>query len=707
MFSQLTGIIFLLVGFGFVIFWHELGHFLAAKAVGIKVEQFAVGFGQAILAWRKGLGFRVGTTRPEYEKRVTAWLKEHRPTVTIDDENKLTLENERDAATALNISETEYRLNWIPLGGYVKMLGQDDLDPNAQSGDPRSFNRKSISARMLVVSAGVIMNIILAAIGFAVVFGAGFDRPPAVVGNVQQGSPAHLAGLQPGDRIAYINDDYQHDFTMLAPNIALAGRGSNVKLKVQKPDGSYVDVNAAPQRPPSDPKGFLVLGIEPATELAGLPDTDAMREVLKQSDLHGDMLKVQPGDRIVAVNGRRLEPVTPADRTSSDAALREKNLDAKRKNLLTFDQAVQSSKGQPIELTILTSKGEEKPLSINPSFGTTFDGSSTSIAGMTPRVAAASVMPDSPVQGKMQSGDIFEEITIANPASPTVLTPTIQRLKETLNAAGEAGEKITLKVLRDGKPFVISDIKTVGLPSRKYGLKIALDQDVNSPVVSDVAKDSPADRAGIPRGALITQINNTPVKNWFDIREALATLTVGQSATIQVAGADKPLTLPGLTQQELDAIKAVRYDVNLQLDSLSVIRQTSNPIAAVAWGVGATKDLLIQTYISLQRLIDGSVPASGMMGPVGIFNAGTGFAARSNVWLVWFLSMISANLAVVNFLPIPIVDGGLFMFLILEKIRGKPLSQRVQTAAQIVGLALLGFVFVFATWQDITRIIWG
>src|SRR5437660_12877136 len=53
-------------GFGFVVFFHELGHFLAAKWVGIKVEQFAVGFGQALVAWRKGIGWRAGSTQKDY-----------------------------------------------------------------------------------------------------------------------------------------------------------------------------------------------------------------------------------------------------------------------------------------------------------------------------------------------------------------------------------------------------------------------------------------------------------------------------------------------------------------------------------------------------------------------------------------------------------------------------------------------------------------
>src|SRR4051812_40246842 len=162
--------LFLLVfGFGFVIFWHELGHFLAAKWVGIRVEQFAVGFGQALVSWRKGMGFQLGTSGRRYEKLQKAV-------------------SEGDASIDLaKYGETEYRLNWIPLGGYVKMLGQDDLNPAAQSDDPRSYNKKSIGARMVVVSAGVIMNVILAALGFMIVFMIGFSVPPAQVGGIVSG----------------------------------------------------------------------------------------------------------------------------------------------------------------------------------------------------------------------------------------------------------------------------------------------------------------------------------------------------------------------------------------------------------------------------------------------------------------------------------------------------------------------------------------
>src|SRR4051812_12060273 len=186
--QYILSIVLLVFGFGFVIFWHELGHFLAAKWVGIRVEQFAVGFAHAIVAWRKGIGFRVGSTTKEYTRRLHEHIETTQATELHLKEKLLPTGEQIDrAARELGLGETEYRLNWIPLGGYVKMLGQDDLNPTSQSDDPRSYNRKSIGARMVVVSAGVIMNVILAALGFMIVFMIGFSVPPAQVGGIVSG----------------------------------------------------------------------------------------------------------------------------------------------------------------------------------------------------------------------------------------------------------------------------------------------------------------------------------------------------------------------------------------------------------------------------------------------------------------------------------------------------------------------------------------
>src|SRR5436190_4564455 len=75
-FANILAIAALVFGFGFVVFWHELGHFLAAKWVGIKVEQFAVGFGHALFSWRKGLGWRPGSSQKEFRARLERHVEE-------------------------------------------------------------------------------------------------------------------------------------------------------------------------------------------------------------------------------------------------------------------------------------------------------------------------------------------------------------------------------------------------------------------------------------------------------------------------------------------------------------------------------------------------------------------------------------------------------------------------------------------------------
>ncbi|MEM9083333.1 MAG: site-2 protease family protein, partial [Planctomycetota bacterium] len=177
--ANIFNLALVMFGFGLVVFWHELGHFLAARWAGIRVHTFAVGFGQAIFSYRKGMGFRGGSTEPEYRQL---------------------LQREKEGISEVDahaISPTEYRLNWFPLGGYVKMHGQDDLDASDRSDDPDSYQSAKVWKRMIVISAGVIMNLILGAIIFMGVYMVGKDEPPAIIGTVIPESAAETAGLEP------------------------------------------------------------------------------------------------------------------------------------------------------------------------------------------------------------------------------------------------------------------------------------------------------------------------------------------------------------------------------------------------------------------------------------------------------------------------------------------------------------------------------
>jgi regulator of sigma E protease len=670
MMSELSTILLLVFGFGFVIFWHELGHFLAAKWVGIRVEQFAVGFGQALLSWRKGLGVKFGSSGAQYDELAAK-------------------------GEAGNIGETEYRLNWIPLGGYVKMLGQDDLRPNSEQDDPRAYNKKSIGARMLVVSAGVIMNILLAVIGFTILFRMGFRVQPPVVGSIIPNSPAALAvrasdgkaaPLQVGDRILMFDDKWQHDFTKITLNVALAGSGP-VPTYVRRVDGTEELLSVSPQRASKDSSGFLMIGVGPAAELRGFDkkDQDSLLDNKPLELVGPDALKVKPGETITHVNGEK-------------AALDE---------FWKLDRAIQASDGNPVKFTVLSDDGKSREETITPTFLPPFGESRLNFAGMLPRATIEVIDPRSPARGKLYPGDVVLEIESAGPEKAKLVNPTMEDVRERLKAAGASGAKVNMRVLRGDKEIAVNDLTPNAKIDRGvYGLNVQLAADAAHPIVAATSEASEAREAGIPQHSTITAINGQPVKSWYDVKRLLAGAPTDKPATVtaQTPTGQQDFTL-NLKPERLAEIAGMRYAQPLFLHEKIEPRMTRSPWIAAAWGVTETRDFVLQFYLTLHRMFTGSVSYKNMMGPVGIFNAGRQFAYKGNDWLIWFLAMISANLAVVNFLPIPIVDGGLFTFLILEKIQGKPLSAKTQSIAQVVGLAIILSVFLLVTYQDIARLL--
>jgi regulator of sigma E protease len=181
---------------GVIIFVHEGGHFLVAKLFNVKVLTFSLGFGPKIAAFTRG--------------------------------------------------ETEYRVSWLPLGGYVRLGGET---PEDSTGDPRDFQCKPRWQRILVYLAGPAMNVVLAVLLVAVVLTLGFPVPflneiPPVVGTVEAGSPAAAAGLLPGDRVVVVKGkdvDNWEDVAMAileSPNVP-------VPLTVER-DGKTLALSVTP-----------------------------------------------------------------------------------------------------------------------------------------------------------------------------------------------------------------------------------------------------------------------------------------------------------------------------------------------------------------------------------------------------------------------------------------------------------------------------
>ncbi len=685
---QIMMVALMVFGFGFVVFFHELGHFLAAKWVGIRVEQFAVGFGQALFAWRKGIGWKFGTTNKELHRRCEAHLAKSLPEQVP---SEYTEEQINRASDELGLGETEYRLNWIPLGGYVKMLGQDDLKANAVAEDPRAYNRKGIPQRMLVVSAGVIMNIILAAIGFMVVFLIGLKAPAPIVGSLLGGSPAQKAGLHVGDTILKLDGVVQHDFTKIALNTALLREDASVSLEYQ-PAGSpgiVKQTTIRPERMEPDAKSFLSLGIRQSEDLLGADPKEISREDFKKIEDTTVMLpersKIKPGDVIVAIEGK---PV-------------------KIDEYYLFDRALQASAGRPFSITVKNEQGKSREETVTPSLERPYGNKGLSFIGLQPRPMVDVVSEVTSVKGKVLPGDVIVALNMVSFQN----YPDVDMLKDVANKAYQAGKTLTVYVQRNGQVVAVDGIEPKTRIDKDHrGLGIQLGSDL-SPVTSIVLPDSPAKKAGIPDGARIISADGEPVTNWLELRDILKRSEGAHKLVASIPDPKNPdeyekelqTFTVNLNAADVQDLKNLRATHSLLLREHTFTRHTDRPFTAAAWGISETRDFVLQFYVTLKRMFQGSVSASNMMGPVGIVSAGARFAFKGPDWLIWFLAMISANLAVVNFLPIPIVDGGLFTFLILEKIQGKPLSPKVQAVAQIVGFALIISVFLLVTYQDIRR----
>ncbi|EES90127.1 RIP metalloprotease RseP [Helicobacter canadensis] len=142
----------------FLVFFHELGHFLAAKLFGVKVEAFSIGFGSQKL-WKKQIG------------------------------------------------ETEYSLRPIPLGGFVQLKGQSDIDPKNRNYEKDSLYGIATYKRLVILAAGSFFNLFLAFLLYIAIALMGQNELAPVIGKVQEDMPASKAGLQAGDEIVAINGE--------------------------------------------------------------------------------------------------------------------------------------------------------------------------------------------------------------------------------------------------------------------------------------------------------------------------------------------------------------------------------------------------------------------------------------------------------------------------------------------------------------------
>lgn len=684
------------VGVGLVIFVHELGHFLAAKWCGVKVEKFYVGFDFPIqigpIRFPRTLGkFRYG--------------------------------------------ETEYGIGTIPLGGYVKMLGQDD-DPRRmeeearrirmESGDetdqpidsdtdteqpvkldPRSFPAKSVWQRMLIISAGVIMNLLTGVMFATAAFLYGVPYQPAVVGDTTPGSPAYQAGIQPGGKVigvGGIRKDDQLHFTDMAASIMLEGTENPdrpVSVAIEYPDGvrEYDLKTAAVAAQPG--RRMVGLSIVSTTFLP----SNAKRLALRDSVAAGALTPEDAGAEVVAVDGIPVPESGSRDNVQGSVFLH---------------RTIIANPSQPLTLGLLRKDNTTAEVVIPPQ-PMLMPGFNTAIG---PVVGIVNGGPAD--QAGVQAGDVLVAVEGIGSLGAFSLPARLIDAQAPVKMSFRRGDGDSAKTI-DVEMTPSEPVRTTS-PINSLNNAVALDRfgfayEALAKVGTPSSDDSPFASGDIlksvsvawPGGVVPPMFQDDAyapllkrlTKGWeFSAEYTLSVLVdlwqvfpVGTELTVTVNRDGKIMDVTSPLAPTGDHW----FDRGLRFAELERIQVASGMGNALALGLGASQRRLTEIFRLLGMLVTRKANANMIGGPITIFRFAGQEASRGIPTLLMFLTLLSMNLAILNFLPIPALDGGHMVFLTAEAVLGRPINEKLQMQLTMAGVLALLSLMAFAIFNDLRR----
>lgn len=527
---------------------HELGHFLFAKLFNVKAEAFSIGFGPRI--FKKQIG------------------------------------------------ETEWRVSAIPLGGYVKLLGEDPEQALAPEDVSRSLQKQAPWKRFFIFFGGPLFNFLWAILVYAAILLIGEPQLLSHVGRVVPNTAAEKAGFVSGDKILAVDQKPVIKYEEVLHAID-AKPDQLVKFSVERKDiGTNKTQTLEISAKATKKQGFSVYGEETHLgEIEGLvPNARSAQIGISNPASAAGALGIKTGDLVTRMNG------------------------------------IEIKSWEQVEA-------------------------------------------------------VYKKIS-----PKTQFTVTIQKKSDSKKPVDVTFTKPTQS---------ISTGADLGLFSSEMFIDSTLDS-------------SPARNAGIKPGDRISKIGGKSIDNFFALREAVqkageSTGKVdvlwereGKTLTAQIeptATTNRDALLKKSTQFTIGIVPMLAW-----AEAQTMVERITNPFVLITKGTERMLTFTYRNFVSIKKMFTGDVSMATLGGPILIGKIAGESLSRGLIAFLTTMAVLSIGLGVLNILPVPVLDGGHILLLVIEVVRGKPLSMKQLEVVQTMGLSLIALLMFVVIKNDLTRL---